>query len=212
MEIYLEEVRNHLPDCFERYFKMIKKIDNGAFGVVVHAIYLETKQEVAVKIINKHKHRNLSKLIQEILILQELKHPNIVEFYNYIETENKFYIIMEYIGGGTLNSFINDKTAQSIINVNQDKAFREEEVACIIKNLLSAIDYIHAKNIVHRDIKPENILLGDKKDFNKIKLIDFGLSVQYFEDNKEMEFGGTLIYMPPEQIGHKIYSRVIVNI
>jgi len=208
MEIYFEEVKNHLPDCFERYFKMIKNIDNGSFGVVVHAIYLDTKQEVAVKIINKDKQRNLSKLIQEILILQELKHPNIVEFYNYIETENKFYVIMEYIGG----AFINDKTAQSIINVNKDKSFREEEVACIIKNLLSAIDYIHAKDIVHRDIKPDNILLGDKKDFNKIKLIDFGLSAQYFEDNKEMDFCGTLIYMPPEQIGHKIYSRVIDNI
>ncbi len=109
MEIYLEEIKTEVPDCFEQYFKFIQKVGNGAFGTVVHAIYLETDKEVAVKILNKDKKKNLNNLKQEILILKELKHPNIVEFYDYIETKNKFYIIMEYIKCGTLKNLINEK-------------------------------------------------------------------------------------------------------
>jgi len=118
MEIYLEEVKTIVPDCFEEYFKFIKKLGTGSFGIVVHAIHLETRKEVAVKIINKEKQKNLNKLKQEITILRELKHPNIVEFYNYIETENKFYIMMEYVRGGTLKMLINDKTSKSNIIIS----------------------------------------------------------------------------------------------
>ena len=63
---------------------------------------------------------------------------------------------------------------------------------------------------MHRDIKPDNILISDRRNSSSIKLIDFGLSAQYFEDNKETDFCGTLKYMAPEQVGHRIYSRVSI--
>ena len=71
-----------------------------------------------MKIINKDSKKNLNNLKQEISILSELKHPNIVEFYNYIETTNKFYIIMEYVKCGTLKKLISDKNSKSILNFN----------------------------------------------------------------------------------------------
>jgi calcium/calmodulin-dependent protein kinase I len=62
---------------------------------------------------------------------------------------------------------------------------------------------------VHRDIKPENILLANQKDFSSLKLIDFGLSSQYFEIMGDFEFCGTLLYMAPEQLEKRIYTKSI---
>ena len=118
MEIYLEEINTPVPDCFDEYFKFIKNIGSGSFGIVVHAIYLHNDREVAVKIINKEKHKNINKLKQEIVILREMKHPNIIEFYDYIETENKFYIIMEYARSGTLKMLIDDRLKKSNYKIN----------------------------------------------------------------------------------------------
>ena len=111
MEIYLDEVNSSISDEFDLHFQFIEYIAEGSFGTVVKAIYLNTKKEVAVKIVSKqeHKNKNLNKLKQEINIFKQLKHNNIVEFQGCIETNNKLYIIMDYIKGGTLKSLIHNR-------------------------------------------------------------------------------------------------------
>jgi serine/threonine protein kinase len=71
-----------------------------------------------------------------------------------------------------------------------------------MKGIFQALSYLHdTMNVIHRDIKPENMLIGDYEDLSKIKLIDFGLAVEYTKDNI-LDFAkcGTLLYTPPEQV------------
>jgi serine/threonine protein kinase len=111
MEIFLDEVNKSIEGEFDIYFKYIEKIASGSFGIVYRAIYLEQNREVAVKVIDKtqYKFNNFNRLKLEINILKQLKHKNIIEFINCIETNSKMYIITEYVKDGTLKDLINNK-------------------------------------------------------------------------------------------------------
>ena len=108
MEIFLNELNQSIEGEFDLYFKFIEVIASGSFGTVIRAIYLEQNREVAVKIIDKKRYnfKNFNRLRHEITILQQLKHKNIVEFIGCIETNNKMYIITEFIKDGTLKEFL----------------------------------------------------------------------------------------------------------
>ena len=96
--------------------------------------------------------------------------------------------------GGSLKQFIIERYKNK-----ENFLFRDEECALIMLNLLEGLNYIHNSHIIHRDIKPENIMLGDKTDFNSIKICDFGVSTTFLEqEEKRSSFCGTTIYMAPE--------------
>lgn len=118
MEIFLDEVNRSIEGEFDIYFKFIEKIASGSFGTVIRAIYLDQNREVAVKIIDKakHKFKNLNRLKLEINILKQLKHKNIVEFIGCIETNTKMYIITEYIRDGTLKDFMQNRAKAGNVN------------------------------------------------------------------------------------------------
>ena len=199
MEIYIDEVTRSPFEELESSFTFIDTIASGAFGTVVKAIEIRTGQEVAVKIIKKNSRViDTSHIKEEINILKQLDHPNIVKFYDYIETNLKIYIIMEYIKGGTLKHLIETK-----------HSFSENEACIITEKLLSAIAYIHSKNVCHRDVKPENIMMNDYNDLTSLKLVDFGLSAQNFDNFEDSNYCGTYLYMAPEQIEKRLYSKEV---
>ena len=200
MEIDFDELTREFPYELGTDVEYIETIDNGSFGTVIKAFDIASNQEIAIKVISKDEknHSQIDKLKEEISILRILKHPNIVKFYGYMETNNQLLIKMEYIKYGSLKQWINKKEKIS-----------EEEASIIIKKILSAIEYLHSKHICHRDIKPENIMLSRENDLNSIKIIDFGLSAQNFDKLINNDYCGTYIYMAPELIEKKLYSNSV---
>ena len=150
--------------AFEKDYTFLKTISNGAFGVVKSAIEKTTGNEVAVKIIEKKNASvsEMSKTKQEVSILKQLSHPNVVSYINSIETTSKMYIIIELMYDGTLKNFIDSSST-----------IEEEKSVEIIFYLLQAVNYIHSKNICHHDIKPENIMFKNKNDPSSLKLDRF---------------------------------------
>ena len=195
MLISLNEINLPLIDEIQSSYKFISNISSGSFGKVIKAIKLSTNEEVAIKIIKKNTYN--SSLKEEIKILKNCEHKNILKFIDYIETNSKFFIIMELLKGGTLKNFI--------LN---NKNLSEEKISIIIKQILSAVNYLHNKNICHRDIKPENIMFKDNS-YSELKLIDFGLSIKNFYDLGEKDYCGTFRYMAPEILENKIYNKKI---
>ncbi|CAD8176229.1 unnamed protein product [Paramecium pentaurelia] len=181
---------------FSDYFQYKETIGQGAFGIVVKAVNLTTQQEVAIKIIKKKLVNRYDQLKQESSILASLRHENIVKFIDVKETDTRILIIMELIQGGSLEDLMQKLHKNG-------KWFTEEQCKTIIRNILQALAYMHKNNVVHRDLKPENILVNE--DLNCVKLSDFGLSsVQNQLMTKQC---GTLIFMAPELLMNKIYSK-----
>lgn len=201
MEVYLDEVSN---EDFEKYFKFVENLAAGAFGKVIRAVDLKTNEEVAIKVIDKDIYsKRISSIKQEINIIQQLCHKNIVHFLGFIDAKYKLYIVMKLLRGGTIKSLLEKR------NKSDCSKLTEYECSIIMKNLFEAVKCLHEREIIHRDIKPENVMLENVDDLNSLKLIDFGLSAQHYENIFLYDLCGTLIYMAPEQLEKRAYSKPI---
>ena len=184
-------------------YNLVKSLGKGAFGEVFLTGKKGTSKLFATKKIERSliDHKIYWKYLEnEILILKELNHPNIVKYENIKLTKNNFYIIMEYCNGGELSKALDrhiDKTG---------KPFSQETVQILMKQIISAFQYIHGKNIIHRDIKLENILLNydneeDKKNNNiekaTVKIIDFGFAAKIEKNEIKYTTLGSPINMDP---------------
>ena len=196
MEIDIKEFDRDFPYEIGSDLKFIEKIDCGAFGTVLHVFDKKLNKDISVKVISKTKRSPsyINKIKEEISILKKLNHPNIVKFYGFLEANNQLLVKMEFIKHGTLKNWMKNKEKIS-----------EEEASIILKNILSAIEYLHSKQICHRDLKPENIMLSRENDLNSIKIVDFGLSTQNLNKLINNDYCGTYIYMAPELIEKKLY-------
>lgn len=126
----------------------------------------------------------IDELRNEIALLKDLDHPNIVRAIETFEWKGKISIVMELCSGGDLYS---------------RDPYTEAEAARIISYILSAIAYMHSRKVVHRDLKFENVLFVNTSPMSEVKLIDFGLSKVYV-DKELTERSGTIYTMAPEVI------------
>jgi calcium-dependent protein kinase len=175
----------------EKDYSVGEVVGSGAFATVRKVVQKTTGQLRALKIIKKQKSQDSARMYLEVEILKKLIHPNIMQIFEFYEDKKNFYIITEFCEGGELFDKIVEKGS-----------FTEAEAAGAMKQLLSAVNYIHSNSIVHRDLKPENILLDTKKQ-NIIKIIDWG-TARFYEKNKKMNrISGTPYYIAPEVLNEK---------
>ena len=192
----------HEPNLSD--FEIKKDLGIGSFGKVYLVNHKKTKAEYALKIIDKtdtFNSREKTYFNREVEIMNKLNHPNIVKLFSHFEDNKNCYFLMQYISHGS---------AYDLIPKNGKKQENLKLVASIMKNLISAIYYMHnmTPKIVHRDIKAENILLDENKN---AYLIDFGWSNYIRNDRKRNTICGTPFYLPPEMVnekGHDEYADI----
>jgi calcium-dependent protein kinase len=182
---------NYKKGLIEKDYSIGEVVGSGAFATVRRVVSKITGQLRALKIIKKQKGQDSARMYLEVEILKKLIHPNIMQIFEFFEDKKNFYIITEFCEGGELFDKIVEKGT-----------LNENEAADIMRQLLSAVNYIHSNSIVHRDLKPENILLDTKKQ-NIIKIIDWG-TARFYEKNKKMNrISGTPYYIAPEVLNEK---------
>lgn len=179
----------------------MKTIGEGTFGKVKLGTHILTGERVAVKVLEKERIveiADVERVAREIHILKLIRHAHIIQLYEIIETPRQLYLIMEYASGGELFDYI----------VQHSRA--EEPEACrFLHQILAGVEEVHSMRVVHRDLKPENLLLDERKD---IKIVDFGLSNTYKENQLLQTACGSPCYAAPEMIAGHRYVPPMVDI
>lgn len=164
-----------------------KRIGHGAFADVYLAVNQKNGQRCACKCIPRSALSSASatKITrQETMALKTLNHPNIVTFLSINETESWFTFLMELCEGGSLES-----------EIVKNRSLDESSAKKIFEQIISALEYCHARGIAHRDLKPSNILITK---FPQVKISDFGLSGVMGVANQMSTQCGTFFFVAPE--------------
>jgi len=221
-----------IPD---RHHNENKIIGRGAFSVVYSGLDIPTKRRLAIKEIDLSKLRpnHVKNIWNEIRILSQLNHPNIVKIYGFVKIDSLIYIIMKRCKYGELRKYqqhsckisekdisiqVESKTKTTDICKTQptndekskyqfpDKLKNSEQVVQeILKQLISILEYLYANKIMHRDLKPRNLLVAHQTPL-QIRLIDFGLATKFQENVNIKQKVGTPRYMAPEIAYNQEYN------
>lgn len=168
------------------------KIGEGSTGTVCIATDKSTGRQVAVKKMDLRKQQRRELLFNEVVIMRDYHHPNIVETYSSFLVNDELWVVMEYLEGGALTDIVTHSRMD------------EEQIATVCKQCLKALSYLHSQGVIHRDIKSDSILLASD---GRVKLSDFGFCAQVSQElPKRKSLVGTPYWMSPEVISRLPYG------
>ncbi|XP_029944308.1 mitogen-activated protein kinase kinase kinase kinase 2 isoform X2 [Salarias fasciatus] len=166
-------------------YELIHRIGCGTYGDVFKARNISTSELAAIKIVKLDPGDDITSIQQEITMMKECKHKNIVAYFGSYHRNTKLWICMEYCGGGSL---------QDIYHVTGP--LKEKQIAFVCRETLQGLYHLHETGKMHRDIKGANILLTERGD---VKLADFGVAAEISASvAKRKSFIGTPYWMAPE--------------
>ncbi|BGP11233.1 Protein kinase [Rhodotorula toruloides] len=185
-------------------YAKIKKVGQGASGSVFVAKVLADGARVAIKQMDLSHQPRKELIVNEILVMKESQHPNIVNFLDsFLVGGSELWVVMEYMEGGALTDIIDSNTLQ------------EDQIACISNETCKGLRHLHAHSIIHRDIKSDNVLL-DARGHVKISessaflATDFGFCAKLTDQkSKRATMVGTPYWMAPEVVKQKEYGAKV---
>lgn len=177
-------------------YSKIKKVGQGASGSVYVAKILENGQKVAIKQMDLSAQPRKELIVNEILVMQESHHSNIVNFLNaYLIKNGELWVVMEYMEGGALTDIIDNNEVE------------EDQIACICRETCKGLNHLHQQSIIHRDIKSDNVLLDSH---GHVKITDFGFCAKLTDQkSKRATMVGTPYWMAPEVVKQKEYGAKV---
>jgi p21-activated kinase 1 len=176
----LRELRKicNMSNPLRRYTKT-KVIGRDTSNMVFIETDMVTNKEVAIKIIDLQIHHAANKrFIDEVRVLKELSHPNLINFIDayWLEAEKSLWIVLEYMNGGTLTDVVTETV------------MKEKQIAAVCREVLQAICFLHSHGIIHRDIKSDNVLLDMD---GTVKVSNFGFCAIVEGSEKRQTMTGT---------------------
>ncbi|KAF2012616.1 Pkinase-domain-containing protein [Aaosphaeria arxii CBS 175.79] len=190
-----------------------KKIGQGASGSVYVARIRESatsatarrilqengpRAQVAIKQMDLRNQPRKELIVNEIIVMKDSKHPNIVNFLDAFlqEEQSELWVVMEFMEGGALTDVIDNNTSIS-----------EDQIATICLETCKGLEHLHNQNIIHRDIKSDNVLLDGR---GNVKITDFGFCAKLTEQrSKRATMVGTPYWMAPEVVKQKPYGNKV---
>lgn len=179
------------------HYVLGKALGEGTFGKVKVGTHILTGEKVAVKILEKSRivePADVERVSREIHILKRIRHRNVIQLFEVIDTPRHIFLIMEYSGGGELFDYI-----------VKHQRVREHEAARFFHEICDGVEYLHSMYVTHRDLKPENLLMHRHAGGWKMKVIDFGLSNTCDGGRLLKTACGSPCYAAPEMIAGHAY-------
>ncbi|KAK8846722.1 hypothetical protein IAR55_005809 [Kwoniella newhampshirensis] len=193
MEKLRSVVSNNDP---AQLYSKIKKVGQGASGMVFVAKTLSTGKKVAIKQMDLAQQPRKELIVNEIIVMKESQHPNVVNFLDsFLVRNTELWVVMEYMEGGALTDVIeNNKLA-------------EDQIAAICLETCRGLQHLHSRSIIHRDIKSDNLLMNAQ---GEVKITDFGFCAKLTDQkSKRATMVGTPYWMAPEVVKQKEYGAKV---
>ncbi|XP_018599415.1 serine/threonine-protein kinase PAK 5 isoform X2 [Scleropages formosus] len=183
------------PGDPREYLDNFIKIGEGSTGIVCIATEKHSGKQVAVKKMDLRKQQRRELLFNEVVIMRDYHHENVVDMYNSYLVGDELWVVMEFLEGGALTDIVTHTR------------MNEEQIATVCLSVLRALSYLHTQGVIHRDIKSDSILLTSD---GRIKLSDFGFCAQVSKEvPKRKSLVGTPYWMAPEVISRLPYGTEV---